>query len=76
MAINQLWQYIPVISALGKLRQADGEFKASLCYTGRPKRLGMGRGEALLSKKGEHIWTDKVKKLATILLSALGILHQ
>jgi hypothetical protein len=33
---SQVWWYMPVISALRRLRQEDGEFKASLGYTAGP----------------------------------------
>jgi hypothetical protein len=33
---GRVWWCTPVILALRRLRQEDGEFQATLCYTARP----------------------------------------
>jgi hypothetical protein len=34
--LSWAWQFMPLIPALGRLRQENGEFKASLSYKVRP----------------------------------------
>jgi hypothetical protein len=36
MAYNQVWWYLPVIPALGRLRQEDLQFETSLGYVVKP----------------------------------------
>jgi hypothetical protein len=40
---SQVWWHIPVIPALGKLRQKDQEFEASLGYTMSSSQLELHR---------------------------------